>query len=234
MLSHSFATGAALFCLLMSCSAGDMTTSAIKSQLTPAFTEDFNHPDGTNVGTAWTRAAHYGIVHQELLHHRLRFEIPDGHDIPWGSATLDLDNPAILGHGLVVGDYFEVTLRRLSDQGSLGIELFDSDQLRVGSDLTAGRSALKAWNGKTWVPTVVDDHGRSTQFNWNARQTLGVRFDSANGRRATFSYYIDGRYVGSWTIMTANKTLDKIGVYVQSKTPSAAFEFQDLIVYARR
>ena len=114
------------------------------------------------------------MVSERILNSHLRFEIPDGRDIPWGSATLDLANPAILGHGLKVGDYFEFIMRRLSDQGGLGVELFDSVQLRVGSDLKSGSSQLQAWNGTTWVPVAFDDDGRTVGFNWNAAHTLGV------------------------------------------------------------
>ncbi len=92
---------------------------------------------------------HYGVVNRRIAQNYLRFEIPDGHDIPWVSTTLDLNNSAILGHGLEPGDYFEATVRHLSREGDLGIELFDSDQLRVGGDLTPGPSPLKAWNGVT-------------------------------------------------------------------------------------
>jgi hypothetical protein len=34
----------------------------------------------------------------------------------------------------------------------------------------------------------------------------------------------------SWPIATANKTLEKIGIYVQSKTVVAVFEFRNLKV----
>src|ERR1700739_171873 len=63
---------------------------AAKSGLTLAYSENFNGPDGKNLGVGWTQAAHYGFVNEHILHHRLCFEIPSGHDIPWGSATLDL------------------------------------------------------------------------------------------------------------------------------------------------
>ena len=209
---------------------------AIKSKLTLVFTDDFRRPDGTNLGAAWTEAAHYGVVNRRITHHRLRFEIPDGKDIPWdsapwGSASLDLADPTILGHGLQPGDYFEIRLRRLSQQGMMGVELFDSDQLRVGGDLTPGASPLQAWNGKTWVPVSFDVHGQPVAFDWNKTHTLGVRFDSADGSQATFSYYVDGHYAGQWIVKTANKVLDKIGVYAQSKTPEAMVEFGDLKVY---
>jgi len=209
------------------------TTEKIKSHLKSIFVEDFNRPDGKDLGPGWSQTSHYGVVHESLSRHHLHLEIPDGKDIPWGSATLDLDNPAILGHGLHVGDYFEVTMRRLSDQGSLGVELFDSDQLRVGGDLTPGPSSLKSWNSTTWVPISFDDHDKAVTFDWNQPHVLGVRFDDADGTRATFSYYIDGAYAGSWPISTANKTLDKMGIYVQSKTPAATFEFSHLNIYCK-
>jgi hypothetical protein len=60
-------------------------SKAIKSKLTLVFTDDFHRANGTNLGTAWTEAAHYGVVNRRISHHHLRFEIPDGHDIPWGS-----------------------------------------------------------------------------------------------------------------------------------------------------
>ncbi|HEV2328221.1 MAG TPA: hypothetical protein VGY56_05460 [Verrucomicrobiae bacterium] len=207
------------------------TSRAVKSGLILAFTERFNAPVGGDLGVGWTRAAHYGLVNEQISHHRLYFEIPSGHDIPWGSATLDLTNSYILGHGLRPGDYFEVTLRRQSQEGSLGVELFDSDQLRVGSDLVRGASALMAWNGITWVPIAFDKKSAPLEFDWNARHTIGVRFDSADGHRANFSYYLDGRYVGSWPVNRPETLLDKIGVYTQSKTANAKFEFHDLKVY---
>jgi hypothetical protein len=211
---------------------------AIKSKLTLVFTDNFNRADGTNLGAAWTEAAHYGVVNRTMVHRHLRFEIPDGHDVqwssaPWGSATLDLDNSAVLGHGLRPGDYFEITMRRLSKEGMMGVELFDSDQLRVGGDLKPGTSPLQAWNGTTWVPVSVDEHGGPAAFDWNKTHTLGVRFDSADGEHATFSYYLDGHYAGTWVIKTGNKFLDKIGVYAQSKTPGAVVEFSDLRVYCK-
>ncbi len=208
------------------------TADAVKAGLAQVFADDFDRADGPDLGTGWTQAAHYGVVNRRLANHRLHFEIPSGKDIPWGSTTLELDNPAVLGHGLQVGDYFEITERRLSEQGSLGIELFDSDQLRVGSDLTPGASHLQAWNGTTWVPVAFDDHGRPVTFDWNTPHTLGVRFDSADGHRTTFSYYVDGHYAGAWLINTGNRTLDKIGVYAQTKTPAAEVEFSGLKVYA--
>lgn len=210
------------------------TAKAAKSGLSLAFTGKFNRPDGKDLGVGWTQAAHYGVVHEQILHHRLSIEIPSGHDIPWGSATLDLDNPSVLGQGLQPGDYFEVTLRRVSQEGGLGVELFDSDQLRVGSDVTAGQSALMAWNGKTWAPIAFDKHGKPLKFNWNARHTVGVRFDSADGQHANFSYYLDGRYAGFWSVKRPETVLDKIGVYTQSRTDNARFEFRDLKVYTRR
>jgi hypothetical protein len=207
------------------------TARAVKSGLTHAFAENFSGPDGKNLGVGWTQAAHYGVVNEQILHHRMYFEIPSGHDIPWGSATLDLENSSILGHGLHPGDYFEVTLRRVSQEGGLGIELFDSDQLRVGSDLNRGASALMAWNGTTWVPIAFDPQGAPLKFNWNARHTIGVRFDSTDGHHAHFSYYLDGRYAGSWVVIRPETVLNKIGVYTQSKTSNARFEFDDLKVY---
>lgn len=209
------------------------TSKAVKSGLTPAFMEHFNGPDGKDLGVGWTQAAHYGAVNEQISHHRLYFEIPSGHDIPWGSATLDLENPSILGHGLHPGDYFEMTLRRLSQEGGLGVELFDSDQLRVGSDLNRGASPLMAWNGTTWVPISFDKHGSPLKIDWNARHTIGVRFDSTDGHHANFSYYIDGRYVGSWTVNRPETVLAKIGMYTQSKADDAKFEFQDLKVYVK-
>ena len=218
--------------LFATADASRATTRAIKSKLTRVLVEDFNRSDSKELGTGWSQASHYGVVNAQLMNHRLQFSIPDGHDIPWGSATLDLHNHAVLGHGLEVGDYFEVNLRRLSEQGGLGVELFDSDQLRVGGDPKAGSSTLQAWNGTTWVPVAFDAHGQPVKFDWNISHTLGVRFDSADGHHTTFSYYLDGHYAGSWLIATANKTLDKIGVYVQSRTAGAAYEFDDLKVYA--
>jgi hypothetical protein len=209
------------------------SVAAIKSKLTRVFRDDFDRPDGRDLGPGWTQASHYGVVNAQLVHRRLQFEVPDGHDIPWGSATLDLKNRAILGRGLRVGDYFEVTLRRASEQGGLGVELFDSDQLRLGADLQAGASALAAWNGITWVSAALDELGRPVKFDWSSGHTLGVYFDSADGHHAAFSYYLDGNYTGSWLIGTTNTTLDKIGVYVQSRTAGATFEFDALRIYTK-
>ena len=158
------------------------------------------------------------------------FKGPDGKNsgVGWTQAAhYGVVNERILHHQL----YFEITLRRLSLEGGLGVELFDSDQLRVGSDLVRGASALMAWNGTTWVPIAFDKQGSPLKLDWNVRHTIGVRFDSADGHHAHFSYYLDGRYVGSWTVNRAETELDKIGVYAQSKTSNARFEFSDLKVY---
>lgn len=213
--------------------SGRATADAVKSKLDHVFTDAFDRVNSTNLGPAWTEAAHYGVVNRQIAQHHLRFEIPSGKDIPWGSATLDLKDPAVLGHGLQPGDYFEVTVQRLSPEGDLGVELFDSDQLRVGGDLTPGASALKAWNGITWVPISFDAVGQAVAFDWNTPHTLGVLFDSADGHRAIFDYYLGGRYAGSWLVNTANKTLDKIGVYAQSKTAGAIMQFDNLKVYSK-
>ncbi|HEX4119326.1 MAG TPA: hypothetical protein VH619_01765 [Verrucomicrobiae bacterium] len=196
--------------LFITADANRATTTAIKSGLSEVFRDDFNRPDSGDLGPGWTQAAHYGVVNKRVMNHRLQFTVPDGHDIPWGSATLDLKSRAIRGEGLEVGDYFEIRLRRLSEQGGLGVELFDSDQLRVGSDLKAGPSMLKAWNGTTWAPIAFDDHGLPVQFDWNAVHTLGVRFDSADGYRTSFSYYLDGQYAGSWLIATPGRPWIKL------------------------
>ena len=68
---------------------------------------------------------------------------------------------------------------------------------------------MKAWNGTTWVPVAFDNHGRTVKFDWNKTHKVGVRFDSADGHRATFSYYLDGRYAGSWLVARSEKTLDR-------------------------
>ncbi|HEV2207464.1 MAG TPA: hypothetical protein VG167_01730 [Verrucomicrobiae bacterium] len=211
-----------------------VTTRAIKSHAKLVYSEQFQRPDGGDLGPGWTQAAHYGLVAESIAHHRLHLEVPDGRNIPWGSATLDLSNPAVLGHGLQPGDYFELTLERLGPEGALGVELFDSDQLRVGSGFGSGPASLETWNGKTWVPISLDAHGRPLAFDWNKPRTLGVCFDSADGYRATFSYYIDGAYAGSWLVATGQHTLDKFGIYVQSKTSGAAFDFDVLNVYEHR
>lgn len=218
--------------LFITADPGRAIAAAVKAGLSPVFDENFNRADGADLGPAWSQAAHYGVATKQISGRHLQINIPDGHDIPWGSATLDLKDPAILGHGLRVGDYFEVVLRRQSRQGALGLELFDSDQLRVGCDIQGGPSPLKAWNGITWVPLSFDDHGQPVTFDWNVPHTVGVRFDSADGQRATFSYYVDGQYAGSWLVATGNPTLDRIGVYAQSLTPNAAFEFDDIKIFA--
>ena len=218
--------------LFATADAGRATAQAVKGSLSRVLVEDFKRPDGPELGPGWSQAAHYGVVHELLGHHRLVLRVPDGHNIPWGSATLDLCDFNLLRHGLVVGDYFELTLHRMSPQGGLGVELFDSDQLRVGSGLGPAPSPLQAWNGTTWTPVAFDAHGQPLNYDWNLPHTLGVRFDSADGHQATFSYYLDGQYAGSWLVATANRTLDKIGVYVQSATADSAFEFADLQVYS--
>ena len=162
--------------------------------------------------------------------------IPDGNQTPWGSATLDLTNPKTIGRGLNVGDYFEITLQRLSDHGMMGVELYSSDQLRQGAGKSAGPSPIQTWDGHTWVPISIDDKGDPTSFDWNKPHILGVRMDSADGHFASFSYYIDDHYAASWLIATGNKTLNKIGVYSQTDASHAgdAFEFSDLKVLGKK
>jgi hypothetical protein len=209
------------------------TADAVKSKLTPIFTADFNRPDSTDLGPAWTQHSHYGVVNQQIKDHHLLMDIPDGHQTPWGSATLDLTNKAILGRGLVPGEYFEFTLQRKSPQGMMGVELFDSDQLRQGCGKAAGPTAMHAWGG-TWYPFSINDRGDSLAFDWNVPHVLGVRFDSSDGHSNTFSYYIDGNYAGSWLVNTGNKMLNKIGVYSQSDTAGSAFDFSQVNIFGRK
>src|SRR6202042_1424749 len=108
--------------------------------------------------------------------------------------------------GLNPGEYFEITLRRLSDEGMAGGELYSSDQLRQGGGKIPGPSAIQTWNGTTWVPISLDENGDPVTFDWNKPHTLGVRMDTADGHFASFSYYIDGRYAAAWLIQTGNKT----------------------------
>ena len=65
---------------------GRATAQAVKAKLLQAFVEDFNRPDGPELGRGWSQASHYGVVHEGLRNHRLVLQVPDGHDIPWGSA----------------------------------------------------------------------------------------------------------------------------------------------------
>ncbi|HSY43959.1 MAG TPA: hypothetical protein VK811_08595, partial [Candidatus Acidoferrum sp.] len=46
-----------------------INTTAIKAKLALAFTDDFKRANGTNLGTAWTEAAHYGVVNRRISHH---------------------------------------------------------------------------------------------------------------------------------------------------------------------
>lgn len=209
------------------------TTSSIKSDLTQLFAEIFDRPDGIDIGANWTKASHYGTVNQSLKDHHLRLEIPDGSKIPWGCMTLHLTNHDILGRGLVPGEYFEVTLARRSDRGMAGVELFASDQLRQGMGMGAS-TPLQVWNGTTWAPISIDDQGHYVSYHWSTPHTLGVRFDSADGNFATFSYYIDGNYAGSWLIRTANKTLNTIGLFAQSESNNSSVDFGDLTVFGKR
>jgi len=104
----------------------------------------------------------------------------------------------------------------------------------VAGDISPGSSPLLAWNSTTWVPISFSQTGQPVAFDWNTLHTLGVRFDSADGHRTTFSYYLDGQYAGSWLINTPNESLDKIGVFAQSKTGGAALEFSHLKVFAHQ
>jgi hypothetical protein len=208
-----------------------LDSHAVKAGLTLAYTDNFDRKDAKDLGKGWSEAAQDGVVNEQISHHRLYFEIPRGQDNPWGSATLDLSDPSILGHGLHPGDYFEVTVRRLSREGSLGVELFDSDQLRAGSAIVRGESPLMAWNGTTWMPIAFDKKGAPVKFDWNGTHTIGIYFDSADGQHAVFSYYLDGHPFGYWTVNLPDTELDKIGVYAQSKAADASFEFRDVKVY---
>ena len=108
---------------------------------------------------------------------------------------------------------------------------FDSDQLRQGLGEKAGPSPIQVWNGKTWVTFSTDSKGAPLAFDWNKPHTLGVRMDSADGNFASFSYYIDDNYAGSWLIKTGNKQLGRIGVFGQTNTDGGDFEFSHLNVY---
>jgi hypothetical protein len=220
--------------LIIAGGAERSTASSIKAKLASIFNDDFARPDGTNIGPGWKQSAHYGPIGGHLANHKLQLDIADGSTIQWTSDTLDLKDPAILGRGLDVGEYFEVTMARDDHHGHAGVELFDSDQLRQGANMPDDPSALHAWNGTTWVPLSIDDHGAPVAFDWNHPVTLGVRFDSADGHFATFSYYIDNQYAGSWLVRTGNRTLDKIGVFAQSNHSGDRFTFSRLEVFGRK
>jgi hypothetical protein len=209
------------------------TTSAIKSGLTELFTEGFDRPDGTDIGPDWTKASHYGTVNQSLKDHHLRLDIPDGSKIPWGCMTLHLKNPTVLGRGLNPGEYYEFSIARKSDAGMAGVELFGSDQLRQGMGMT-GSCPLRAWNSTTWIPISINDQGKPVDYDWSTPHVLGVRFDSADGHFATFSYYIDGNYAGSWLVVTSNKTLNTIGLFAQSESNDSSAEFGSLTIFGKR
>jgi hypothetical protein len=209
------------------------TSSAIKAGLTPIFIDRFDRPDGTDLGPTWSEHSHYGTVNQSLHDHHLLMEIPDGSKIPWGSATLDLKNPAALGRGLNVGEYYEFTIARKSEQCSAGVELFGSDQLRQGAGM-ADSTPLMVWNSITWIPVSIDDQGQSISYDWSQPHTIGVRFDSADGHFTSFSYYIDGNYAGSWLAKTGNKTMNTIGLFAQSRFDSSSVEFSNLALFGRK
>lgn len=207
------------------------TTKAIKSHLHLSFTEKFDRPDSSDLGSAWSTTSHYGTVVDRIAGHHLQMTIPSGKDIPWGSATLDLTNSAILGRALQPGDYFEFTLQRVSTAGMLGVEIFNSDQFRQGSGKLPGASPMQAWNHITWVPISFDSTGKPKTFDWNKPHTIGVHFTSADGHFATFAYYIDGEYAASWMFRVGNRELKTITVYTQSDQDNSRAEFSDLRIF---
>jgi hypothetical protein len=207
------------------------TASAIKAKLSPLFHDDFARPDGTEMGPGWKQSAHYGPIGGHLHDHRLELDIANGDTIQWTSDTLDLSDAKVLGRGLRVGEYFEVTVQRLGRHGKCGVELFDSDQLRQAGGMGEEPSPLAAWNRTTWVPMSFDDRGEPLAFDWNQPHTIGVRFDSADGHFATVSHYVDDHYAGSWLILTGNRTLDRVGVFAQSDKSGDRFACTDLAVY---
>lgn len=222
--------------LIMTSEPSCATADAVKSPFTLLYHDAFNIP-GEDIGPAWAHTSHYGPVVVKAGNGRVQLSLPQAEQMPWGSGTLDLTAASVLGRGLNPGEYFEFTMRREQDNGSIGVELFDSDQLRQGGGHAAGPSPLIAWTGASregWVPFSIDDTGKSIAFDWNLSHVLGVRFDSADGNFATFTYYVDGRYAGSMLLHVGNRTLDKIGFYCQSDSNGATFDFSDLKVYGRR
>ena len=207
------------------------TTSAIKANLTQLYADNFDRPDGPDLGSTWSQHSHYGTVNQSLRDHHLRMEIPDASKIPWGSATLDLKNPAVLGHPLDIGAYYEFTVARKSDRGMAGTELFGSDQLRQGMGHPAS-SPMMVWNGITWIPFSLDNQGEVVNYDWTQPHTIGVRFDTADGHFAQLQLLYRRhlrRFAGSSRL--AIKTLSTIGLYSQSETNNSSIEFSDLKIF---
>jgi hypothetical protein len=196
------------------------------------FEDKFDRADSKqDIGPGWKQNAHYGPISGELKNHRFAVTLVDGSTIPWTSATLDLTNAKVLGRGLKIGEYAQITMRRTGEAGSLGVELYDSDQLRQGAAIEAGNSPVQAWNGKTWEAFSIDDKGAVEKFDWTKEHMLGVRLDSADGHFATYSYFVDDQYAGSWLIRVGNRTLDKFGMFAQTRTNGSTMEFTDLRIY---
>ena len=82
------------------------TTRAIKAQMTEVSSDDFNRPDGKGAGPGLDAKFPLRSGKRTIRHHSAAIHVPDGHAIPWGSATLDLNNRAIVGHAMGVGALF--------------------------------------------------------------------------------------------------------------------------------
>ncbi len=82
-------------------------------------------------------------------------------------------------------------------------------------------------------PLSFDDKRAIEKFDWTKEHRLGVRLDSADGHFATYSYFVDDQYAGSWLIKVGHKTLDKFGVFAQTRTNGSTMEFTNLKIYGR-
>jgi hypothetical protein len=212
---------------LITADATRANTAAVKSNLVKVYADGFNN-DGTNYGAGWSTDNWGGAINIQQAGGKLTMNIANGTQTPWGEARLDLTQ--VLGRGLKVGEYAEFSVRRQNTTGSIGIGLYGSQH--TGSGSAAGASPLQTYSGGSRPISYAAD-GSYPTTNWDTARTMGIRLDTADGAFATISYYLDGRYAGSWAYRTTATTLDQIAMFSQSSVQNAGFEFDDLGVFAR-
>lgn len=202
-------------------------TDAIVKGLNNVYTSDFSSSDaGTeNLGKGWTIDTSGGSF--QILAHAGHVKMtPTKSGAAHGTATLDI--PAVAGRSLHPGDYIQLTLQRQQGAGTVGVWLFG---LNHGSGSAAGEQPLEVESNHAWTPVSFALDGSHPAYDWSQPHTLGLRLDTADGTFATVSFYLDGKYAGSWIYRTEEKELNRIGLFAQSATENAAFQFEDVRIY---
>jgi len=209
----------------------------IKNGLFLTQSDDFNRPNSSVIGPAWSAASsHPGNTSAGIVNNAVQLQVvslPGGGVSPWVRADLDLTDPSILGRGLEVGEYVEFQFQRSQQWGLTGLRTSLGNSMAMG-DNSASNMPLRTYEdlfgsdqGSTWTRVSA-----RSDFDPDGLMTLGVLLDYADGQMAITHYYVDDNYAGSWLHDTTDLTLNTFSFFAQSNQALNVFRFDNLAIYS--